>query len=248
MIEIKTSEEIKRMKAAGSVCAQCMEEILAAVRPGITTKELDRIAYEFTVSHGGMPSFLNYGGFPGSICASVNDEVVHGIPSERVLNEGDIISIDMGVKLHGYHSDMARTVPVGNISDELKRLIKVTEQSFFAGLEFVKEGYHLNDICRAIQKTVEQAGFSVVRDLVGHGIGRNLHESPDIPNFSMRRNGPLLKKGMVFAIEPMVNYGEYDVCVLDDEWTIVTNDGTHSAHYENTVAITSDGPLILTEI
>ena len=225
-----------------------MEEILSAVRAGITTKELDRIAYDFTKKHGGEPSFLNYQGFPGSICASVNEEVVQGIPSTRRLKDGDIISIDMGVKLHGYHSDMARTVGVGNITKEAQRLIDVTKESFYSGIEYAVEGKHLNDVSSAIQKIIEAAGFSVVRDLAGHGIGRNLHESPDIPNFALNRKGPLLKKGMVLAIEPMVVYGRYDVYVLDNEWTVVTEDGSLAAHYENTVAVTSDGPLILTQL
>ncbi|MBQ7627479.1 MAG: type I methionyl aminopeptidase [Clostridiales bacterium] len=248
MIELKTSEEIKRMREAGRICALCMEEILSAVRPGITTKELDDIAYDFTVKHHGVPSFLNYNGYPGSICASINEEIVHGIPSARKLNEGDIISIDMGIKLHGYHSDMARTVPVGKTDPESLRLIEVTKKSFFEGLKFVREGYHINDIGIAVQKYVEAAGFSVVRDLIGHGVGRELHESPDVPNYATHRKGPALRKGMTIAIEPMVNAGDWRVEVLDDEWTVVSADMSRSAHYENTVAVTSGDPIILTQV
>ena len=249
MIELKTSEELKRMREAGRLCALCMEELINVVRPGITTKDLDRIAYDFTKSHEATPSFLNYEGFPASICASVNDEVVHGIPSkQRVLHEGDIVSIDMGVKFHGYHSDMARTVPVGNISKEAKKLINVTKDSFFAGMNQAVIGNHICDVSKSVQMVVEKAGFSVVRDLVGHGVGRNLHEEPDVPNFYTGRKGPLLRNGMVIAIEPMVNYGNYQVAVLDNDWTVVSDDESLSAHYENTVAITERGPVILTEI
>lgn len=248
MIEIKTRDEIERMREAGRLCALCMEEILKAVEPGVTTWDLDKIAYDYTVKAGGFPSFKNYRGFPGSICASVNDEVVHGIPGARKLNEGDIISIDMGVLLHGYHSDMARTVGVGKISESAKKLIETTKNSFFAGMENAKEGNRLNDVSSNIEFVVRAAGYGIVKELVGHGIGRNLHEEPDIPNFSIRRRGPRLRKGMVLAIEPMVNIGSGDVIWMDDGWTVKTSDGSLSAHYENTVAITSNGPEILTTV
>lgn len=248
MIELKTTEEIKRMREAGAVCAACMTEVLKAVEAGITTGELDRIAFDFIKKHHGEPSFLNYHGYPKSICASVNDVVVHGIPGKLKLKDGDIISIDMGVKLHGYHSDMARTVPVGKIPSETQRLIDVTKQSFFDGLECAVIGNHLNDVSQRIEFTIRAGGFSAVRDLVGHGIGREMHEAPDVPNFSSPRRGPRLKEGLVLAIEPMVNMGGCEVYQAEDGWTIHTDDGSLSAHYENTVAITKDGPQILTAL
>jgi methionyl aminopeptidase len=248
MVEIKTHAEIERMRESGIVCAECMAEVLTAAKPGITTKELDTIAEKKIRKAGGEPSFKNYRGFPASICTSVNSEVVHGIPGNKVLEDGDILSIDLGVKLRGYHSDMARTVPIGKITADAKKLIEVTEKSFFAGIENAKNGNRLNDISQSIEFTVRASGFSVVRDLVGHGIGRDLHEQPDIPNFSTARRGPVLKNGMVLAIEPMVNIGASNVIWLDDGWTVKTADNTLSAHYENTIAITDDGPYILTMV
>lgn len=248
MVELKTSVEIQRMRESGAVCAQCMAKLLEAVRPGVTTKELDDMAFEQIHKAGGEPSFLNYRGYPASICASVNSQVVHGIPGQRVLAEGDILSIDLGVRLKGYHSDMARTVPVGAVSPAAKRLIEVTEKSFFAGIENAKKGNRLNDISQSIEFTVRAAGYSVVRELVGHGIGRELHEQPDIPNFATARRGPVLKPGMTLAVEPMVNIGKPAVIWLPDGWTVQTADGSLSAHYENTIAITEDGPDILTMI
>lgn len=248
MIELKTNVELSRMRDSGLVAAECMSELLAAARPGVTTGELDAMAFEKIRKAGGEPSFLNYRGFPASICTSVNGQVVHGIPGSRVLKEGDILSIDLGVKLKGYHSDMARTVPVGTVTPEAKRLIEVTEKSFFEGIKHAKKGNHLNDISQSIEIAVQSAGYSVVRELVGHGIGRDLHEQPDIPNFAAARRGPVLKPGMTLAIEPMVNAGEAAVQWLDDGWTVETADGSLSAHYENTVAITREGPFILTMI
>ena len=217
------------------------------VRPGVTTMELDTIAYNFYKKHGATPNFLNYNGFPGTICASVNDEVVHGIPSRhRVLKEGDIISIDMGCILDGWHSDAARTFAVGKISDEAQRLIDATRESFFKGIEVIKHGVKLGDVSWAIQNYLESGGYGVVRDLVGHGVGRALHEEPEVPNFGRAGRGVRLAAGMTLAIEPMVTMGDYHVNVLDDDWTVVTRDGSLAAHYENTVAVTRDGVEILT--
>ena len=215
----------------------------------MTTAQLNKIAHDFILSKGAKPNFLNYGGFPASICTSVNDVVVHGIPEKgRVLKEGDIISIDMGAVLDGFHSDAARTFPVGKISPEAQRLIDVTKESFFRGIEKLKHGAKLGDVSFAIQSFVEDNGFSVVRDLVGHGIGRELHEDPSVPNFGKAGKGVKLAAGMTLAIEPMVNAGEYEVSVLDDDWTVVTDDGSLSAHYENTVIVNDDEPIITTLI
>lgn len=247
MITIKSKAEIEKMREAGKITGLALVEISKHIRPGVSTKELDKVAYDFIKRHGATPSFLNYNGFPGSICASVNDEVVHGIPSkERILKEGDIISIDVGACKDGFHGDAARTYPVGKISDEAARLIEVTKQSFFEGIKNAVHGGKLGDISAAVQEYVEENGYSVVRDLVGHGIGKNLHEDPSVPNFGRRGKGTKLAAGMTLAIEPMVNEGEYDVAVLDDDWTVVTADGTLSAHYENTVVITRGEPEILT--
>lgn len=220
---------------------------MAMVRPGISTYDIDRKCADIIKGYGCIPSFLNYNGYPASVCISVNDEVVHGIPSKkRILQDGDIVSLDCGVIYQGYHSDAARTVPVGEISQEAKKLIEVTRQSFYEGIKFAKVGNHLHEISDAIQTYVEAHGFSVVRDLVGHGIGRNLHEEPQIPNFRQKRRGPRLEVGMTLAIEPMVNAGRYDVYWLDDDWTVVSADGSLSAHYENTVLITDGEPELLT--
>ena len=247
MITIKSRSEIEKMRLAGRITGDVLKEIEKHIKPGISTKQLDKIAYNYIVSKGATPSFLNYNGFPGSICASPNDWVVHGIPSkEIVLKEGDIISIDVGACKDGYHGDAARTFAVGEISDEAKRLIEVTKQSFFEGIKHAVHGKKLGDISAAIQEYVESNGYSVVRDLVGHGIGKKLHEDPSVPNFGTKGRGVKLAAGMTLAIEPMVNAGEYDVCVLDDDWTVVTEDGSLSAHYENTILITKDGCEILT--
>ncbi len=247
MITIKSRTEIEKMRAAGKLTGEALKLIEKHIKPGVTTAQLDKIAYDFIKSKGATPSFLHYNGFPGSICASPNDWVVHGIPSKDiVLAEGDIISIDMGVLKDGYHGDAARTYAVGKISNEAQRLIDVTKQSFFEGIAHVIHGAKLGDVSAAIQEYVEANGYSVVRDLVGHGIGKNLHEDPNVPNFGHRGKGVRLAAGMTLAIEPMVNAGEYDVCVLDDDWTVVTEDGSLSAHYENTILVTKDGCEILT--
>ena len=216
------------------------------IKPGISTLEIDEFGEKIIREYGCIPSFLNYNGYPASICVSVNDEVVHGIPKkERILKDGDIVSLDAGVIYQGYHSDAARTYGVGEISDEAARLIRVTKESFFEGMKFAKEGNHLFDISEAIQRHVENNGYSVVRDLVGHGIGTHLHEDPQIPNFKERRKGMKLRAGMTLAIEPMVNAGTWEVEWLSDDWTVVTADGSLAAHYENTILITEDGYEIL---
>jgi len=247
MIIIKNDQEIERMRQAGKVVGDTLAKLEEAVKPGITTADLDRIAEEFILKRNAKPSFKGYYGFPASICASVNNEVVHGIPSkEIILQEGDIISVDCGAILNGYQGDAARTFVVGKISDEAKRLIDVTKQSFFKGVEKAIVGNRLTDISHAIQQYVESFGYSIVRDYVGHGIGKDMHEDPEVPNFGRPGRGPKLEHGMVLAIEPMVNIGNYYVQVQDNEWTVVTEDGTLSAHYENTVAILNNGPEILT--
>ena len=247
MIKIKSQSEIEYMRQAGRIVAECHEFIATKIRPGITTLELDRLAEKFIRDHGAYPTFLGYQGFPKSICASVNDEVVHGIPTNRKLAEGDIIAVDLGATLNGFVGDAARTHAVGEVSDEAKKLIDVTRESFFKGIEFAKEGYRLSDISHAIQEYVEANGFSVVRDYVGHGIGREMHEDPPIPNYGRPGHGPRLRQGMCLAIEPMVDIGTYEVEVLDNDWTVVTADGSLSAHYENTICITGEGaPEILT--
>lgn len=245
-VTIKSQHEIELMREAGKILAKTHNELAKAIRPGMTTLEIDKIGEEIIRSYGCIPSFLNYEGYPASICVSVNDEVVHGIPSkDRILVDGDIVSLDAGVIYKGYHSDAARTVAVGEISEEAKKLIEVTRQSFFEGIKFAKEGYHLHDISNAIGDYCENRGYGVVRDLVGHGIGRNLHEDPEIPNFRQRRRGIKLQAGMTLAVEPMVNIGTCEVSWLDDDWTVVTDDGSLSAHYENTILITEGEPEIL---
>ena len=245
-VHIKTREQIEKMRIAGEILAKLDEVLRKEIKPDVTTKQLDSIAEEFIRSQGAVPSFKGYGGFPGSICTSVNDEIVHGIPSERKLKQGDIISIDMGSYIGGYHADAARTYAVGEITPELQKLIDVTKQSFFEGIQYAKQGCHLNQIGIAIQKYVEQNGFSVVREYVGHGIGRKLHEDPSVANYREQRKGILLKRGMTLAIEPMVNMGSYQLKVLKDGWTAVTRDGLCAAHYENTGVITNGEPEILT--
>ena len=248
MIIIKNDKEIDLMRIAGRIVAETLLLVEKEVRPGITTAELDRIAEEFITKHGATPSFKGLYGFPASLCISVNEQVVHGIPGGYVLKEGDIISVDCGAHINGFHGDAARTFAVGNISDEAKKLIKVTEESFFKGIEKAYVDNRLTDISNEIQQYVEANGFSVVRDFVGHGIGRKVHEDPEVPNFGRPGRGPKLMAGMVLAIEPMVNMGSYRVKTLDDGWTVVTADGKLSAHYENTVAILPNGPEILTLI
>ena len=247
MITIKSRTEIEKMRQAGKITGDALRLIEKHIKPGVSTAYLDKIAYDFLKSKGATPSFLHYNGFPASICASVNDWVVHGIPNKSViLAEGDIISIDMGACVDGYHGDAARTFAVGKISDEAKRLIEVTKQSFFEGIKYAVHGAKVGDISSAVQEYVEANGYSVVRDLVGHGIGKNLHEDPNVPNFGKKGKGPRLAAGMTLAIEPMVNAGGYEVCVLDDDWTVVTADGSLSAHYENTVLIKNGECEILT--
>ena len=246
-VTIKSEREIELMREAGKILAKTHNELEKALRPGMTTWDIDHLGEEIIRSYGCIPSFKNYCGYPASICVSVNDEVVHGIPRiDRILQDGDIVSLDAGLIHEGYHSDAARTHAVGNISEEAKRLIEVTKQSFFEGIKLAVPGNHLFDISEAIQKYVESNGYSVVRDLVGHGIGTHLHEDPQIPNFKQRRKGMKLRPGMPLAIEPMVNEGSYDVVWLDDDWTVVTEDGSLAAHYENTIVITEDGCEILT--
>lgn len=248
MIIIKTDHEVDKMKDAGKIVAECLSLVGENIRPGIKTIELDNIASKFIRKCGAVPSFKDYNGFPANICVSINDEVVHGIPSERLLNEGDIVSADIGAIYKGYQGDAARTFAVGKISDKAQNLIDVTKQSFYEGIKYAVIGKRLYDISHAIQEYVEKNGFSIVRDYVGHGIGRDMHEDPPIPNYGMPGRGPRLRKGMTLAIEPMVNEGDYSVYTLPNEWTVVTSDASLAAHYENTIAITDGEPIILTKI
>lgn len=245
-VTIKSPREIELMREAGRILAKTHEELAKNLRPGMSTWDIDHMGEEIIRSYGCIPSFKNYNGYPASICVSVNDEVVHGIPhKEHFLDEGDIVSLDAGVIYKGYHSDAARTYGIGEIDDDAKKLIEVTRQSFFEGIKFAKVGNHLNDISAAIQKYAESFGFGVVRDLVGHGIGSHLHEDPEIPNFARKRKGILLQPGMTLAIEPMITEGSYEVVWLDDDWTVMTEDGGWAAHYENTILITEGEPEIL---
>lgn len=246
MINIKSKREIDLLKEAGRMTYLTHCEVKKHIKPGITTNELDRIAEEFILKNGCTPSFKNYNGFPKSICASINDEVVHGIPSNRKLKEGDIISIDIGVCYKGYHGDSAWTYPVGTISKEKEYLLEHTEKSLFEGLSKIKPGNRLGDVCSAIGTYAKEHNLGIVRELVGHGVGAKLHEDPEIPNYGTAGTGPILKEGMVLAIEPMLNLGSDDVVMLDDDWTIVTEDGMDSAHFEHTIVITKDGYEILT--
>ncbi|BAU26083.1 methionine aminopeptidase type I [Aneurinibacillus soli] len=248
MIICKSKAEIDIMREAGRIVALTHNELQAAVRPGITTAELDDIAERFIRKHGAKPSFKGYGGFTGSVCISVNEELVHGIPGQRKLNDGDIVSIDIGAEVEGYHGDSAWTYGVGQITLENQRLLDVTEQSLFEGLAKAKPDARLTDISHAIQVYAEAAGYSIVREYVGHGIGRDLHEDPQIPNYGPPGRGTRLKPGMVLAIEPMVNAGKRYVQTLADDWTVVTVDGSMCAHFEHTIAITEDGYEILTRV
>lgn len=247
MIIIKSKSELELMKEAGRIVAGALEAVKKAIAPGVTTAELDEIARDYILSKGATPAFKGYQGYPANICASINDQVVHGIPGPIPLKEGDIVSIDIGAFYKGYCGDAARTYPVGKVSSEALELIKVTKEAFFRGLEFAREGYRVSDISHAIQSYVEQKGYSVVKALVGHGIGQEMHEEPQVPNFGPPGRGPRLREGMTLAIEPMVNQGTDQVRFLDDGWTVVTQDGSLSAHYEHTIAITKDQPLILTQ-
>ena len=246
MVTIKSEREIELMREAGRILAKVHEELGRTLVPGMSTKEIDRMCEDMIRSHGCVPSFLNYQGFPASVCISINDEVVHGIPDKhRYLEEGDIASLDTGVIWKGYQSDAARTHMIGEVSGEARKLVEVTQQSFFEGIKYAKAGNHLNDISKAIQEYAESFGFGVVRDLVGHGIGTEMHEAPEIPNFAQRRKGIRLAAGMTLAIEPMITAGRYDVVWEDDGWTVVTEDGSLASHYENTILITDGEPEIL---
>ncbi len=246
-VSIKSAREIALMRESGRILAEVHERLGEEIKPGISTYEIDQIGEKMIRGYGCTPSFLNYNGYPASICVSVNDEVVHGIPSKKlILKEGDIVSLDAGVIWKGYHSDAARTHAVGKISKEAQDLIDATRQSFYEGLKMAKSGNHLNDISKAIDFYISSFGYGIVRDLVGHGVGSDLHEDPQIPNFAQRRRGVKLRPGMTLAVEPMINMGGWKVEWLDDDWTVVTKDGSLSAHYENTILITDGEPEILT--
>ncbi|MGE7891428.1 type I methionyl aminopeptidase [Bacillus cereus] len=248
MIICKTPREIEIMREAGRIVALTHQELKQHIIPGITTKELDQIAEKTIQKYGATPSFKGYNGFPGSICASVNEELVHGIPGKRKLKEGDIISIDIGAKYNGYHGDSAWTYPVGNISESVQKLLDVTEKSLYLGLEQVKPGERLSNISHAVQTHAEENGLSIVREYVGHGIGQDLHEDPQIPHYGPPNRGPRLKPGMVICVEPMVNQGRRYVKTLSDDWTVVTVDGKWCAHFEHTIALTEAGYEILTTL
>lgn len=246
-VTLKSQREIDLMRRAGDLAAQVLQIGGEAVRPGVTTKQINDVMHKFLKSKNATPSFLGYGGFPAVACISVNDEVIHGIPSGRLLTDGDIVSIDVGVLLNGYHSDTAATFPCGTVSAEAQKLIDVTRQCFYEGLAFVRTGYRLGDVGNAISAYAHKNGFSVVRDYIGHGVGTQLHEEPDVPNYGVRGKGLRLQRGMTIAIEPMINMGGYAVQQIHPNgWTVTTKDGKLSAHYEHTVAVTDDEPLILT--
>lgn len=249
MIDYKSAEDLQRMRRAGRIVAATIERVLEAVRPGGTTADLDAVAEAYIRERGATPSFLGYRGFPASICASLNDEVVHGIPSpKRVLREGDILSLDFGAIWEGFHADSAVSVFVGEpLSPEAEKLVRVTEEALEAGISQIRPGARLSDVGAAVQQVAEGAGFSVVREYVGHGIGRKLHEDPQVPNYGAPGRGPQLKPGLVLAVEPMVNVGGWETRVLADDWTVVTSDGSLSAHFEHTIALTEDGREVLTE-
>lgn len=248
VIIIKSSREIEHLKRSNAIVAEVFGTLKKAIRPGMTTKELDQMTEKIILSRGALPAFKGYRGFPASLCVSINEEVVHGIPSQRKLREGDLVSLDVGVNLKGYFGDGAITLPVGEVDKEARRLLEVTERALYIGIEKAEVGNRLSDISSAIQVWVESHGFSVVRDFVGHGIGRDLHEEPQIPNFGSPHQGPRLEKGMVFALEPMVNEGTYEVRILADGWTVVTADGKRSAHFEHTIAITDGKAEILSTL
>jgi len=246
MILIKSDNDIQMLTESGRISAKIIQGLQAFVRPGVSTEELDNLAEELMKKEAVVSAFKNYKGFPASICTSVNDEIVHGIPGKRILLDADILSIDVGINYQGYYSDTAVTVGVGKIDNRIRKLLNVTRGALTEGIKKARIGNHLSDISYAIQNYVERYGFSVVRDFVGHGVGFKLHEEPEIPNFGRPNQGPLLEKGMVFAIEPMVNWGTWEAKILDNGWTAATRDGKPSAHFEHTVAITDDGPKILT--
>lgn len=246
MIKIKNSEEILLMREAGKITAGALEVAQELIKPGVSLIHIDSEIHRFITSHGAKPSFLNYNGFPNSACISVNDEVIHGIPGKRLLKDGDIVKVDVGACIKGYHGDAARTIFCGEVSEEAKRLEKYTRESFFEGIKFADTAHRLGDISHAIQEYVESAGYTVVKEFVGHGVGAKLHEDPEVPNYGRAGRGTRLYEGMTLAIEPMVNAGGAGVSVLDNDWTVVTDDGRLSAHYENTILITANGPEILT--
>lgn len=247
MISIKSPRDIEKMRAAGRLTAQARALAGSMIRPGVTTGEIDKAVRKFIESHGAKPSFLGYGGYPASICASVNEVVIHGIPGGRKLQDGDIVSVDVGAYLDGFHGDCAATFPCGEITPEAQKLIDVTKQSFFEGIKLAKVGQRVSDIGHAVQQYVEGFGYGVVRDFVGHGVGRNMHEAPEVPNYGAAGHGARLQPGMVIAVEPMVCAGDWRVKVLGDKWTTVSADGSLTAHYENTILITDGEPEILTD-
>lgn len=247
MLIIKSAKEIEKMKKAGKITAGALKIAGESIRAGMTTKELDKIINKFITSHGAVPSFLGYGGFPASACISVNDEVIHGIPDGRKLENGDIVSVDVGAYIDGFHGDSAKTFAVGEISDEAKALMKSTEESLYLAIDMAKPGVRLGDIGHAIQKHNEDNGYSIVKQFVGHGVGKNLHEDPEVPNFGREGHGLRLVPGMVIAIEPMINIGTENVKTMSNDWTVKTTDGSLSAHFEHTIAITDDGAVILTQ-
>ena len=247
MITLKSEHEIELMRRAGKITAAARALARDMVKPGVTTQQIDKAVYHFIKSQGATPSFLNYNGYPASVCVSVNDEIIHGIPGKRVLKEGNIVSVDVGAYIGGFHGDCAGTYPCGQVSDQALDLIRVTQQSFFEGLKFAREGYRLSDISHAVQEYVESHGYSVVREYVGHGIGRRMHESPEVPNFGNPGHGPRLLRGMTIAVEPMVNAGSAAIRQMSDGWTVKTADGKNAAHYENTILITDGEPELLTD-
>ncbi len=246
MISVKSAQELEVMRRAGAILARVLRQLRAAVKAGITTADIDILAQELIAGEGVRAAFKGYRGYPATVCASVNEEIVHGIPGARTLQEGDILSLDVGIEYGGFFSDAAVTIPVGKIDPKVKKLVEVTKESLALGIKQAKENNRLSDISYAIQQYVERNGFSVVRQFVGHGIGRQLHEDPEVPNFGRPHQGPVLKRGMVLAIEPMVNMGGWEAEILENGWTTVTRDRKPSAHFEHTVAITEHGPQILT--
>ena len=247
MITLKSAHEIEAMRLAGKITAAARALAREMVKPGVTTQQIDKAVFHFIREQGAIPSFLHYNGYPASVCISVNDEIIHGIPGKRVLREGDIVSVDVGAYIGGYHGDCAGTYPCGQVSNEALRLIRVTQDSFFEGLKFAREGYRLSDISHAVQTFVEANGYSVVREYVGHGIGRNMHEAPEVPNYGKPGHGPRLLRGMTLAVEPMVNAGTAAIKQMSDGWTVKTADGKYAAHYENTILITAGDPELLTD-
>lgn len=248
MIVIKSNSEIEKMHKAGKITAGALQTAGEVIKAGMTTHELDTIIRKYITSHGAKPSFLGYGGFPASACISINDEVIHGIPGPRKIMEGDIVSVDVGAYIDGYHGDSAKTFAVGNVPEETLKLLKSTEESLYVAIEMIKPGVRLGDIGAAIARYNENNGFSVVREFVGHGVGKDLHEEPEVPNYGKEGRGPRLQAGMVIAVEPMINLGTAKIKVMPDKWTVKTCDGKPSAHFEHTIAVTNNGAVILTKI